>query len=117
VTSEQDEEGAAESQTPNDDFETVLEQLPNAELLGTLDVVLLELEKRLFRYSRIGTELVQIADEGLALTVRARARLTQSLSAAQHAEAHLQVVGVGEWRPTSTKLAWNQDPRLDTTDE
>ena len=107
----------AHSASSGDGFETVLEQLPNAELLGTLDVVLLELEKRLFRYSRIGTELVQIADEGLALTVRARARLTQALSAAQHAEAHLQVVGVGEWRPTSTKLTWNQDPRLETTEE
>jgi type I restriction enzyme M protein len=30
-------------------------------------------------------------------------RLGQSLSAAQHTEGHLQVVGAGEWRPTITR--------------
>jgi hypothetical protein len=27
-------------------------------------------------------------------------------------ECHLQVVGVGEWQPTSTLPAWNAEPRL-----
>jgi hypothetical protein len=53
-----------------------------------------------------------MADEGLVLAVRARARLSQALSSAQHAEGHLQVVGVGEWQPTSTCPAWNTEPRL-----
>jgi len=47
-----------------------------------------------------------------ATTARAKARLGQSVSAAQHTEGHLQVVGVGEWRPTSTRPAWNAEPRL-----
>ncbi len=36
-----------------------------------------------------------MADEGLVLAVRSKARLGQVLSSAQHAESHLQVVGVG----------------------
>ena len=48
-------------------------------------------------------ELLEMADEGLVLAARAKVRLGQSLSAAQHTEGHLQVVGVGEWRPTSTR--------------
>jgi hypothetical protein len=51
-----------------------------------------------------------MADEGLVLAARAKARLGQSLSAAQHTEGHLQVVGVGEWRPTSTRPSWNAEP-------
>jgi hypothetical protein len=43
---------------------------------------------------------------------RTKARLGQSLSAAQHTEGHLQVVGVGEWRPTSTRPSSNAEPRL-----
>jgi hypothetical protein len=72
----------------------------------------LELEKGLFRYAEVGLELLEMADEGLVLAARAKARLGQLLSAAQHTEGHLQVVGVGEWRPTSTRPAWNAEPRL-----
>ena len=32
------------------------------------------------------------------------------------AEGHLQVVGVGEWRPTSTRPSWNAEPRLPQED-
>lgn len=101
---------------PNDplypDFEEVLSALPNAELLAALDLSLLELEKRLYRYAHVGPELLEMADEGLVLAVRAKARLGQALSSAQHAESHLQLVGVGDWKPTSTRPAWNTDPRL-----
>jgi hypothetical protein len=62
-------------------------------------------------------ELLEMADEGLVLAARAKVRLGQSLSAAQHTEAHLQVVGVGEWRPTSTRPAWNAEPRLPGSEE
>jgi TatA/E family protein of Tat protein translocase len=31
---------------------------------------------------------------------------------AQHAEGHLQIVGIGEWKPTSTRPGWNTEPRL-----
>ena len=97
---------------PYPDYREVLSALPNAELLGAMDLTLLELEKRLYRYAHIGPELLAMADEGLVLTVRARARLGQALSSAQHAEGHLQLVGVGEWKPTSTRPAWNTDPRV-----
>ena len=80
-----------------------LSNLSNPELLSALDLALLELEKRLFRYAKVGRELLEMADEGLVLAARAKARLGQSLSAAQHTEGHLQVVGVGEWRPTSMR--------------
>jgi hypothetical protein len=86
--------------------------LPNAELLTALDVVLLELEKRLLHYARLGPDLLEMADEGLVLAVRAGARLTQAQSSASHAAGHLQVVGVGSWTPTSTKPSWSQDPRI-----
>jgi hypothetical protein len=78
---------------PVPDFEQALSNLSNPELLSALDLALLELEKRLFRYAKVGPELLEMADEGLVLAARAKARLTQSLSAAQHAEGHLQVVG------------------------
>ena len=97
---------------PYADYQEVLSALPNDELLSALDLTLLELEKRLYRYAHLGPELVAMADEGLVLAVRARARLGQALSAAQHAEGHLQLVGVGEWKPTSTRPAWNTDPRV-----
>ena len=58
-----------------------------------------------------------MADEGLVLAARAKARLGQSLSAAQHTEGHLQVVGVGEWRPTSARPSWNAEPRLPPGEE
>ena len=85
--------------------------------MGAVDSVLLELEKRLFRYAKVGPELLEMADEGLVLSVRARARLSQALSSAQHAERHLQVVGVGDWRPTSTQPEWRDDPRLSDEQE
>jgi hypothetical protein len=97
---------------PYPDYREVLSALPNAELLNALDLALLELEKRLLEYARVGPDVLGMADEGLVLAVRARARLSQALSSAQHAEGHLQVVGVGEWQPTSTRPAWNTEPRL-----
>jgi hypothetical protein len=101
-----------EPKEPVPDFEEVLSNLTNPELLKALDLALLELEKRLSRYAHVGPELLEMADEGLVLAVRSRARLAQALSSAQHAEGHLQIVGVGEWEPTSTRPAWNTDPRL-----
>jgi hypothetical protein len=97
---------------PVPDYQQALSKLSNPELLSALDLALLELEMRLFRYARVGAELLVMADEGLVLAARAKARLGQSLSAAQHTEGHLQVVGVGEWRPTSTRPSWNAEPRL-----
>ena len=105
-----------ESPEPNElpvpDFKEALTALSNPELLSALDLTLLELEKRLLHYSQVGPELLEMADEGLILAVRARARLSQALSSAQHAEGHLQIVGVGEWKPTSTRPSWNTEPRL-----
>ena len=97
---------------PYADYREVLGSLSNAELLKALDLGLLELERRLLHYSHVGPEILQMADEGLVLAVRSRARLGQALSSAQHAEGHLQIVGVGEWKPTSTRPAWNTEPRL-----
>lgn len=94
------------------DLPQALATLSNTELLSALDLTLLELERRLLRYAQRGPELLEMADEGLVLAVKARARLGQALSSAQHAEGHLQVVGVGEWKPTSTRPAWNTEPRL-----
>jgi hypothetical protein len=101
--------------TPATDSGT-LASLPNAELLGALDRVLLELERRLLRYARIGPELLEMANEGLVLAVRAGARLGQAQSSAVHAASHLQVVGIGEWTPSTTNPSWSDDPRI-TTDE
>jgi hypothetical protein len=53
-----------------------------------------------------------MVEEGLVLAARAKSRLGQALSAAQHTEGHLQVVGVGEWHLTSTRPAWNAEPLL-----
>ena len=94
------------------DYRQVLSALSNPELLSALDLALLELEKRLLHYAKTGPELLQMADEGLILAVRARARLSQALSSAHHTEGHLQIVGVGEWKPNSTRPAWNTEPRL-----
>ena len=99
-----------------DDFGAVLGQLQNAELLSALDLVLLELEKRLLRYAQMGAELLPMADEGLLLAARAAARLRQAQSDASHTAAHLQVVGVGEWTPKSTNPSWSDDSRV-TGDE
>jgi hypothetical protein len=96
------------------------EQLPslaNPQLLETLDTVLLELERRLLRYAQVGHQLQQMADEGLVLSARAAARLGQAQSSAIHTQGHLQVVGVGGWRPTSTQPGWGDDPRLQRPDE
>jgi len=101
---------------PFADYREVLCSLSNAELLAAVDLNLLELEKRLLHYAKVGPELLDMADEGLVLAVRARARLSQALSSAQHAEGHLQIVGVGEWKPTSTRPTWNAEPRLTEED-
>lgn len=104
---------------PQPDYERVLHNLaqtaaglPNAELLAAVDVVLLELEKRLLRYARVGPEMVPMADEGLVLAVRAGGRLGQAQSAASHTAGHLQVVGVGTWSPQSTNPSWSDDARV-----
>jgi hypothetical protein len=89
------------------DFQRALSDLSNSELLSALDLTLLELERRLYRYAHEGEEIMEIADEGMLLASRARARLEQALSAAQHTQGHLQVVGVGEWNPTRTNPSWN----------
>ncbi|MDQ3532037.1 MAG: hypothetical protein M3456_06640 [Actinomycetota bacterium] len=85
---------------------------PNAELLASIDLVLLELERRLLHYARVGPEVTAMADEGLVLSARAAARLRQAQSATAHAAGHLQVVGVGNWRPQSTSPSWSDDPRV-----
>jgi hypothetical protein len=94
------------------DFREELPALTNAQLLAALDLVLLELEKRLLKYARSGHSLMEMADEGLLLAARASARISQASSAAAHTAGHLQVVGVGEWNPRSTDPAWNDDPRV-----
>jgi hypothetical protein len=108
----QPDEGA-----PIEDLEQVLAALPNAELLATLDVALLELERRLLRYAQQGPEILAMADEGYVLAGRAAARLAQAQSSALHAQSHLQVVGVGSWSPRSTRPGWGDDPRLVQGDE
>ena len=113
MASEPNERGPLEPNDPSSpEFQRVLSTLTNAELLSALDLTLLELEKRLYRYAHLGPELLEMADEGLVLAVRSRARLGQALSSAQHAEGHLQLVGVGEWKPTSTRPSWDTDPRV-----
>jgi hypothetical protein len=97
---------------PSRSFYEELERLPNDELLTALDQVLLELERRLFRYAHVGAELQVMADEGLLLSTRAAARLSQSQSAAAHTQGHLQLIGVGEWAPSSTRPGWNDDARV-----
>jgi hypothetical protein len=114
---EPSERQPSEPREPVANFEEVLSALTNPELLRALDLTLLELEKRLYHYAHVGPELLQMADEGLILAVRARARLGQALSSAQHAEGHLQIVGVGEWKPTSTRPGWNTEPRLGEEEE
>ncbi len=94
-----------------------LSALSNADLLSLLDAVLVELEMRLLRYAQRGVEILEMADEGLILAVRAGARLRQAQSSAAHAAAHLQVVGVGEWQPKSTNPSWRDDPRVAEEDQ
>ena len=100
------------NELPMANFQQALAALSNTELLRALDLSLLELEKRLLHYARVGPEVLEMADEGLVLAVRARARFSQALSSAQHAEGHLQIVGVGDSEPTSTRPTWNTEPRL-----
>ena len=109
---EPDEREPLEPEDPTPDLRKALSTLSNRELLSTLDLTLLELERRLYRYAHEGEELIDMADEGLLLASRAHARLGQALSAAEHTEAHLQLVGVGEWSPTSTHPSWEDEPRL-----
>src|ERR687886_773651 len=114
VSQPNDEGSLGPDDLTSPDYKEVLSALSNAELLSALDLALLELERRLTRYAHVGPEVLEMADEGLVLAVRARARLSQALSSAQHAEGHLQVVGVGEWKPTSTRPTWNTEPRLNS---
>ncbi|MDQ3833297.1 MAG: hypothetical protein M3315_06620 [Actinomycetota bacterium] len=120
MVSEKSNEGEPQEEPsaalPFADYREVLCGLSNAELLAAVDLNLLELEKRLLHYAKVGPELLDMADEGLVLAVRARARLSQALSSAQHAEGHLQIVGVGEWKPTSIRPTWNTEPRLTEED-
>lgn len=99
------------------DLPSELRRLSNEELLAALDQVLLELERRLFRYAHVGAELQQMADEGLLLSSRSAARLSQAQSAAGHTQGHLQVVGVGEWAPRSTRPNWSDDPRVQSSED
>jgi hypothetical protein len=93
-------------------FEETFAALPNPELLDLLDKTLLELERRLFRYAQKGADIQDMADEGLVLAMRAGARLRQAQSAASHTAGHLQVVGVGDWSPSSTSPGWSDDRRV-----
>jgi hypothetical protein len=93
-------------------LEHVAADMANDELLAAIDVVLLELERRLLRYAVQGQEILGMADEGLVLAVRSAARIRQALSASQHTTGHLQVVGVGGWRPRRTTPGWADDPRI-----
>jgi hypothetical protein len=106
--------------SPDDPTEGVLRGLAersNEQLLTVLDGVLLELERRLLRYARTGPEILDMADEGLVLSVRSGARLRQSVSSAAHTAGHLQVLGVGGWNPRSTNPGWSDDPRVSGGDE
>ncbi len=94
MPSEPNEQGPLEPNDPSSpDFQQALSILPNRELLNALDLALLELEKRLSRYAHAGPEVLEMANEGLVLAVRSRARLTQALSAAQHAEGDRKSFG------------------------
>lgn len=101
-------------ESPRPDLSDLGERLAdvsNADLLKALDEVLLDLERRFLRYVD-GSDVLAVADEGLVLAVRAGARLAQARSAAAHAQGHLQIVGVGDWKPKSTEPGWRNDPRV-----
>jgi hypothetical protein len=51
------------NEPPVPNFEAALVALSNPELLSALDLALLELEKRLFRYAKVGPELLEMADD------------------------------------------------------
>jgi hypothetical protein len=107
-----DEREPDEPQWSAESLGDTLAALSNPELLSAVDSVLLELERRLLRYARIGPELLEMAEEGLVLAVRTRARLAQAQSSAVHAVGHLQIVGIGDWNPQSTNPSWSDDPRV-----
>jgi hypothetical protein len=86
--------------------------LSNHDLLAALDEVLVEVERRLLHFAHRGPEILEMADEGLVLATRTAARLRQAQSAATHAAGHLQIVGVGEWRPRSINPGWSDDERI-----
>ncbi len=67
MTSEPNEREPLQPKGPVPDFEEALSNLTNPELLSALDLALLELEKRSYRYAHMGPELLQMAGEGLAL--------------------------------------------------
>jgi len=106
-------EKSGEPRRPADEARDLVSGLPNGELLAALDSVLLELERRLLSYARIGPEILEMANEGLVLAVRAGARLGQAQSSATHTAGHLQLMGVGDWKPTSTRPGWSDDPRME----
>ena len=62
-----DEPGPPEPKEPVPDLQQALFSLSNRELLGALDLTLLELERRLYRYAHEGEELIDMAGEGLLL--------------------------------------------------
>jgi len=92
VSEPNEHELVEEPGVPYADYSEVLAALSNSGMPSVLDLGLLELERRLLQYSHVGPEILQMADEELVLSVRARARVGQALSAAQHAEGHLQIV-------------------------
>jgi hypothetical protein len=106
-----------DDETSTERLEEAVRAQPNGELLGALDIVLVELERRLFKYAHTDAQFQAMSDEGLVLAARAAARLGQAQSAAQHAQSHLQIVGVGEWRPSTTRPGWDADPRVTGADE
>jgi hypothetical protein len=112
VTTEGEHEPSGDGELGMTDFGRAIARLPNDELLAGLDLMLLELERRLLRYAQIGPGLLEMADEGLVLAARAGARLRQAQSSAGHAAGHLQVLGVGKWEPRSTNPSWSDDPRV-----
>jgi hypothetical protein len=67
-----------------------------------MSLLLVELERRLFSYAHTEGQFQATSDEGVMLAARSAARLGQAPSAAAHAQNHLQLTGVGNWRPTST---------------
>jgi len=89
-----------------------LASIDNPTLLALLDQVLLEFDRRLTRYAQEGQEVLDMADEGLILAVRVLARIAQTQSAAQHTQQHLQILGIGSWRPAAVRPTWNADPRV-----
>src|SRR5215217_2666624 len=98
---------------PVPDFQQALSNLTNPELLSALDLPLLELEKRLFRYAKVGPELLEMADEGLVLAARAKARLGQSLSAAQSTQRDTcRWWGWASGSPRAPVLHGTQNPDL-----